>query len=171
MRTWKLWLVLLCLLSPACGYSIKTEHDAVLDRTTTRMSRNVIGGVSLFGATLGINGAKTVEGDLVTYGLYVQTIAPDWVFPRSLTLRIDDEVVDFGSGTRVSADVDCGGGSCNHDELYYFTATEEQLRAIASADVVIARVGGANGYIEKEFAHENIANFQDFVSKAIDGEE
>lgn len=171
MRTRSLWLVLLCLLVAACGYTIKTEHDAVLDRTTTRMSRNVIGGVSLFDMKLVINGAKSVQGELVTYGLYVQTLAPDWVFPRSLTLRIDDEVVDFGSGTQLSADVDCGGGSCTHDELYYFSATEDQLRAIANADSVVARVGGANGYIEKDFSVENILNFADFVSKAIDGEE
>jgi hypothetical protein len=159
------------MLTAACGYSIKTEHDTVLDRTTTRMSKNVIGGVSLFGATVAINGMKTVQDETTSYGLFVQTLAPDWIFPRSLTLRIDDEVVDFGEGTRLSADVDCGGGSCTHDERYYFDATEDELRLIAGAGAVVARIGGAEGYLEKEFSRENIANFADFVAKAIDGQQ
>lgn len=171
MRTRTGWLLLLLVTAAACGYSIKTEHDAVLDRTTTRMSKNYIGGMDLFGAMVAINGTKIVRGENVAYGLHVQTLAPEWVFLRSLTLRIDDEVVDFGRGTRLSADVSCSSASCSHDERYFFSATEDQLRAIANADSIIARLGAANGYIEKRFNYENIANFQDFVSKALDDEE
>ncbi len=160
-------LVLLLVFLTGCAYHIKTEHDAVLDRTTTRMSKNLIGSYSIFGANLVINGAKLEQSGRVSYSLWVQTLAPDWVFPTSLTMRVDDELVEFGQGARLSADVDCSGGSCQHDERYWYDATADQLKAIAGARAVIVRLGGRDGYIEKTFSEENIANFQDFVSKEV----
>ena len=93
----RLALALSLVFLTGCAYHIKTEHDAVLDRTTTRMSKNLIGTYSIFGANLVINGAKVEQSGRTSYALWVQTIATDWVVPTSLSMRIDDELVDVSS--------------------------------------------------------------------------
>ena len=165
MRT--LWLAIVIGIA-ACGYSITTEHDAVLDCTVTRMSKNVVGSQGLFGTGLNVNGAKIEEGGNVSYGLWIRTMAPEWIFPDGLVMRIDDQVVDFGRGQRLSTDTDCFASPCTHDERYYYEATADQLRSIAEATEVFVKIEGLNGYVEKQFSPENIANFQDFVSKEVE---
>ena len=62
--------------------------------------------------------------------------------------------------------VDCTG--TGYDERYYYEATADQLRSIAEATEVFVKIEGLNGYVEKQFLPENIANFQDFVGKEVE---
>ena len=161
------WLAIVIGLA-ACGYSIKTEHDAVLDCNVTRMSNNGVSGQGLFGTGMYVNGAKIQKDGNVSYGLWVRTRAPEWILPEGLEMRIDHKLVDFGQGQNLYTDLDCFASPCTHEERYYYEATADQLRSIAEAKEVFVRVEGLNGYVEKQFSPGKIANFQDFVSKEVE---
>lgn len=161
-----IWLAIVIGLA-ACGYSIKKEHDAVLGCNVTRMSKNVVGSQGLFGTGLSVNGAKMERAGNVSYGLWIRTMAPEWIEPEGLVMRIDDRLVDFGRGQRLSTDVDCFASPCTHSEMYYYKATADQLRSIAEATEVLVKVEGLNGGVEKQLSRQNIANFQDFVVKEV----
>ncbi len=64
-------------------------------------------------------------------------------------------------------DVDCGGGICHMDERSFFTTTPTELRTIADAGTVIARLGGRSAYVEKEFNSGNFEWFRKFVSAHV----
>ena len=166
MKRWFLAAALAVVLSGCAGISV--QRDGVLGWTTTRMTRNAIGRINPFGTTLVINALKREHDDgRIEYGIFVQTMASDWIFHRNLSFRVDRELLQFGSRTSLREDVDCAGGTCTHDERSNFEATAEDLRQIAGGQNVTVRLGGRTVFIEKAFNPTNLQRFREFVAEHV----
>ena len=161
----------------SCSKSATVEHEEALDQRVVRTSENVISvNKSLCEHKLTLDAARIESATPPEYGLVLGISGSVWVRPAKLTVTADGEAwsslesttTEFGGVCPEQSSVQArfgvaAQGSCVFKESYWYSVTVELLRRLANASNVIVRVDGVAGHLERQFAPENVARFNEFV--------
>jgi hypothetical protein len=162
----------------ACAPKVRQDYDPDLDLTVTRMNKNKVAKFEAF--TLYLNGVKLEEVTGTRYVVWLEAHGPDFLRVQQVTLEIDGELLELGSGKRTEGEVVCWTKAriaqslgitpherCDFRETYSYAISEEQLQQLANAENVVLWLRGYEVFLRQEMSSGNLNRFRDFVSNYV----